>query len=374
MWEFAFGERTSPPVRRSCRPASSIRRAGAARDACSVTQDGTRRRRQFRAIPAPSPRRARSRQPAAVSVATTSSCLGFVERARAERGARRRDGRPGRVSDPRDARAGCTSTTAAKRVFATSMPSSARDGRRGRARARPAVTTAIARETLFSRSASRAGSRARPRAAAGSHRGARVATPSPPQKTRRGAASAARRAARSSATSVDARRVTARRCRPNRRHSRRRRGRASFSPSPAPQPPSSRPKAAKAAKAMAAARARAKWSKGKNKEPARGSLARNPRMTSSCPRCPSTRLRPRRHPHAAPAHHVLARAQGDRLLIAQKMPALCVTTYTTMVATIYTKTAVEEPKMAICSMGARPLGRGGGVLEWEAEGGRRRRL
>ena len=125
----------------------SIRRAGAARDVVvRVTQDGTRTSPVSEiAIPAPSPRRARSRLRGGLG-RDASACLGFVERARAERRARRRDGRPGRVSDPRDARG---MTSSAKRVFATSMPSLALLAATARACVRRMPSVHRARNPVF---------------------------------------------------------------------------------------------------------------------------------------------------------------------------------------------------------------------------------
>ena len=180
LWEFAFERMMMPKYAGRAVRRPSIRRAGAARDVVvRVTQDGTRTSPVSEiAIPAPSPRRARSRLRGRLG-RDASSCLGFVERARAERRARRRDGRPGRVSDPRDARGMLVSAT---RVSAASLPSRALLAATARARVRRVPFVHRVAKPCFCRSASRAGSRARPRATAGSFPGARVATPWPPRK------------------------------------------------------------------------------------------------------------------------------------------------------------------------------------------------
>ena len=153
------------------------------------------------------PRVARSRLRAGPG-GIASACLGFAERARAERRARRRDGRPGRVSDPRDARG---MTSSAKRVFATSVPSLALLAATARACVRRMPSVHRARNPVFPK-------RVSGRIARATARDRRFPPRSPRRDalaaalTRRGAACRARRAARSSATSVDARRVTARRC------------------------------------------------------------------------------------------------------------------------------------------------------------------
>ena len=208
LWEFAFGrERMMMPKyagRAVRRP--SIRRAGAARDVVvRVTQDGTRTSPVSEiAIPAPSPRRARSRLRGGLG-RDASACLGFAERARAERRARRRDGRPGRVSDPRDARG---MTSSAKRVFATSMPSLALLAATARACVRRMPSVHRARNPVFPKRVS--GRIARATADSFAEPVSRRLRC--PGRNRRGAASSARRAAPSSATSVVSRRVPSQPC------------------------------------------------------------------------------------------------------------------------------------------------------------------